>query len=130
MHTIKITPNLLFEYQCTSGKFIRFPNRIESKLLLPELECSKTLPAHIHIVCLFISHASPLIPFLHFFLTHLLPYLSFPLRIDPLRFQTGCREKRLNPQDFSFFVYILCCSYSPVRRAERKSNLVHFCLKI
>ena len=28
MHTIKITPNLLFEYQCTSGKFIRLPNRI------------------------------------------------------------------------------------------------------
>jgi len=33
MHTIKITPNLLFEYQCTSGKFIRLPNRIESKKL-------------------------------------------------------------------------------------------------
>jgi len=31
MHTIKITPNLLFEYQCTSGKFIRLPNRIEKK---------------------------------------------------------------------------------------------------
>jgi len=31
MHTIKITPNLLFEYQCTSGKFMRLPNRIESK---------------------------------------------------------------------------------------------------
>jgi len=28
MHTIK-TPNLLFEYQCTSGKFIRLPNQIE-----------------------------------------------------------------------------------------------------
>ena len=49
MHTIKITPNLLLEYQCTSGKFIRLPNRIEkidsvtkieSKLFLPELECS------------------------------------------------------------------------------------------
>ena len=40
MHAIKITPNLLFEYQCTSGKFIRLPNRIESKLFLPELECS------------------------------------------------------------------------------------------
>ena len=36
----KITPNLglLFEYQCTSGKFIRSPNRIET--FLPELECS------------------------------------------------------------------------------------------
>ena len=31
MNTIKITPNLLFEYQCTSCKFIRLPNRIESK---------------------------------------------------------------------------------------------------
>jgi len=34
MHTIKITPSLLFEYQCTSGKFIRLPgiesNRIET----------------------------------------------------------------------------------------------------
>jgi len=40
MHTIKIAPNLLFEYQCTSGKFIRLTNRIESKLFLPELECS------------------------------------------------------------------------------------------
>ena len=29
LHTIKITPNLLFAYQCTSGKFIRLPNRIE-----------------------------------------------------------------------------------------------------
>jgi len=52
MHTIKITPNLLFEYQCTSGKFIRLPNRIEkidsvarikSKLFLPELECSSKI---------------------------------------------------------------------------------------
>jgi len=43
MRTIKITPNLLFEYQCTSGKFIRLPNRIESNRIetfLPELECS------------------------------------------------------------------------------------------
>jgi len=45
MHTIKMTPNLLFEYQCTSGKFIRLPNRIESKLFLPELECSTALYA-------------------------------------------------------------------------------------
>jgi len=28
----KITPNLLLEYQCTSGKFIRLPNRIETFL--------------------------------------------------------------------------------------------------
>ena len=43
MHTIKFTSNLLFENQCTSGKFIRLPNRIESKLFLPELECSTSL---------------------------------------------------------------------------------------
>jgi len=30
VHTIKITPNLLLEYQCTSGKFMRLPNRIET----------------------------------------------------------------------------------------------------
>jgi len=51
MHTIKITANLLFEYQCTSGKFISLANRIEkidsvarieSKVFLPELECSAT----------------------------------------------------------------------------------------
>jgi len=29
MHIVKITPNLIFEYQCKSGKFIRLPNRIE-----------------------------------------------------------------------------------------------------
>jgi len=34
MHTIKITPNLLFEYQCTSGKFIRLPN-LKLKLFCP-----------------------------------------------------------------------------------------------
>ena len=34
----KITPNLLLEYQCTSGKFIRLPNEIDT--FLPELECS------------------------------------------------------------------------------------------
>jgi len=43
MHTIKITPNLLSEYQCTSGTFIRLPNGIESKLFLPELECSSAV---------------------------------------------------------------------------------------
>jgi len=49
MNTIKITPNLLLEYQCTSGKFIRLPNRIEKnrfdsenriETFLSELECS------------------------------------------------------------------------------------------
>jgi len=38
MHTIKITPNLLFKYQCTSGKFIRLPNRIEKIDLVAGIE--------------------------------------------------------------------------------------------
>ena len=49
------SPSLLFEYQCTSGKFIRLANRIESKksirqgesnrieTFFPELECSTTV---------------------------------------------------------------------------------------
>ena len=43
MHTIKITHNLLFEYQCTSGKFIRLPNRIESKKIdsVERIECNR-----------------------------------------------------------------------------------------
>ena len=45
---------------------------------------------------------------LHFFLTYLIPSLSFPLRTDPLRFQAGCRKRRLNL--LQFFVFILCCS--------------------
>jgi len=37
MHTVKMTPNLLFEYQCTSGKLIRLSNRIESKLFFARI---------------------------------------------------------------------------------------------
>ena len=60
--TIKITPNLLFEYQCASGKFIRLPNRIESlknrfgsenliesniNFFSPELKCSTANPPRV-----------------------------------------------------------------------------------
>ena len=45
---------------------------------------------------------------LHFFLTYLLSYLSFPLRTDPISFQAGCRKRLLNLA-FNFFVFILCC---------------------
>ena len=41
MHTIKITPNLLFKYQCTSGKFIRLPNQIESKKSIRQRESNR-----------------------------------------------------------------------------------------
>jgi len=41
----KITPNLLFEHHCSSGKFIRLPNRFET--FLPELECS----GHLNLQC-------------------------------------------------------------------------------
>ena len=44
--------------------------------------------------------------FLHFFLTYLLTYLSVPLRIDPLRFQAGCRKRRLNL--VLVFLYLFC----------------------
>ena len=41
MHAIKITPNLLFEYQCISGKFIRLPNRIEKIDSLGRIESNR-----------------------------------------------------------------------------------------
>ena len=44
----------------------------------------------VYIVC------SPTYPFFLFFLTYLLPYLSFPLRTDPLYFQARCRKRQLN----------------------------------
>ena len=50
----------------------------------------------IYIVCLFISYASPLILFSSLFPSYLLPYLSFPLRTDPLCFPAGCCKRRLN----------------------------------
>jgi len=37
----KITLNLLFEYQCTSGKFIRLPNRIEKIDSVARIESSR-----------------------------------------------------------------------------------------
>jgi len=38
----KITPpNLLFEYQCTSGKFIRLPNRIEKIDSVAKIESNR-----------------------------------------------------------------------------------------
>ena len=57
-------------------------------------------------ICLFILYASPLIIFSSLFLTYLLPYLSFPLRIDPLHFQAGC-HKKTTKHGFSFLC--LCC---------------------
>jgi len=44
--------------------------------------------------------------FLHFFFTDLLFYTSFCLRIDPLRFQAGCRKRRLNL--VLVFLYLFC----------------------
>jgi len=56
----------------------------------------------IYIVCLFISYAFPLILF-----SSLFPYLSFPLRIDPLCFQARCCKRRLNLG----FVFVSFVSY-------------------
>ena len=44
--------------------------------------------------------------FLHFFLTYLFSCLSFPLRIDPLHFQAGCRKRRLNLT--LVFLHLVC----------------------
>ena len=46
----------------------------------------------------------PTYPFSSLFLTYLLPYLSFTLRRDPLRFQARCHKRRLNPTFFVYFV--------------------------
>jgi len=57
----------------------------------------------IYITCFPAYHFSSL------FLTYLLTYLSFPLRIDLHHFQAGCRKKRLNLA-LDFFVFILFSS--------------------
>ena len=43
MHTIKIAPNLLFEYQCTSGKFYQIAesNRIEKIYSVARIESNR-----------------------------------------------------------------------------------------
>jgi len=52
----------------------------------------------VYIVCF------PTSPFFFtFFLTYLFPYSYFPSRIDALRFQAGCRKRRLNLYRFSFY---------------------------
>ena len=43
----KITPNLLLEYQCTSGKFIRLPNRIEKIDSVGKIESNRNFFARI-----------------------------------------------------------------------------------
>jgi len=43
-----------------------------------------------------------------FFLTYPLSYLSFPLRIDPLRFQEGGRNWRLNLGVLVVVVFCVC----------------------
>jgi len=59
-----------------------------------------------YIVCLFRSYTSPLALFLHFFLTYLYRYVSFPLRTDRLLFQAGCLKRRLNLA--SVFLCLFC----------------------
>ena len=63
--------------------------------------CLVFLTHSVYTVCLFISYASPLILFSSLFLTYLLPFVSFPLRIDPLRFHARCCKKMTKP-GFSF----------------------------
>jgi len=62
---------------------------------------------YIYIYCLSVCIVCfPNYPFSPLFFTYLLPYLSFPLRIDPLRFQAGCPKRRLNPT-LVFCVYFV-----------------------
>jgi len=77
--------------------------------------------------------------FLHFFLIYLLPYLSFPLTIDPLHYQAGCRKRRLNVAVFFVFIFFslvnvcICCvrfSYFPYQANRlawgNVSEMTHF----
>jgi len=57
----------------------------------------------VFIVCFPTYRFSSLFPYLS------PPLLIFPLRIDPLHVQTGCRKRRLNLA-LVFFVFILCCN--------------------
>ena len=61
-----------------------------------------TLALYILFACLYrmLPHWSF---FLHFLLTYLLPYLSFPLRIDPLHSRAGFFKRRLNLACFFCF---------------------------
>ena len=57
------------------------------------------------VLCACLYHMIPHLSFFRrSFLIYLLPYLSFPLRIDPLLFQAECRKRQL------IFVFIFCCS--------------------
>jgi len=58
-------------------------------------------------VCLFTSYASHLSFFLTFFLTCLLPYLSFPSRIHQLRFEARGRKSRPNLGFLVVLVYFM-----------------------
>jgi len=81
-------------------------------------------------MCSSILYASPLILFSSLFLTYLLPYLSFPLRTDPLRFQAGCRKRRLNLA--LVFLRLFCVYYISFdwwMRAFVVLGLVYFCIK-
>jgi len=58
-----------------------------------------------YIVCLFISSASPLILFLHFFLTYLLPYLFLS---EHTRSASRPDVVKATKHGFSFFVCLFC----------------------
>jgi len=81
---------------------------------------------YIYIVCLFISYASPLILFPSLFLTYL-----FPLRIDPLHFQAGCRKRRLNlalvfcvvVHFFWFVNACICCAWLSFAKRLASGNI-------
>jgi len=62
-----------------------------------------------YIYCFLVYIVSfPTYLFFFTFVTYLLSYLSFPLRIDPLCFQVGFHKRRLNLT--LVFVFISCCN--------------------
>jgi len=72
---------------------------------------------NVYIVCF------PTYPFASLFLTYLLPYLSFPFKIDPLRFQAGCRKRRLN------LTLVVLCLFCAVVHFFWLVNVSFYCVR-
>ena len=67
-----------------------------------DFSCQHCMYLLVYIICF------PTYPFSSLF-PYLLPYLSFPLRIDPLRFLARCHKRRLNWTSVHFFWLVNAC---------------------
>jgi len=85
----------------------KFPCLVLALGRRPNAPLIRFLISALYAVCLFILYDSPLILFYSLF-PYLSPLLltSFPLRIDPLCFQAGCRKRRLSLA--LVFVWLFC----------------------